>query len=356
MKKIKVLVVDDAQFTRRMLSSVLSEDPLLEVIATAANGCIALKKIFLLAPDLVVMDVDMPEMDGLDTLLLLREDWPSLPVIMFSGLTKKGASQTLDALMRGASDYVTKPEATGQPEDAFNAIRNTLIPKIKALCGQLSGEQVALKTYHKRVERKPSELCKIEIVVIGASTGGPEALHILLNGLPSNFPVPIVIVQHMPALFTTRLARSLDSSCALSVHEAQSGVELAAGKVYIAPGGHHLIVTLSGTKKKLALHQEAAVNSCRPSVDTTLISVADTYGASSLGVVLTGMGKDGLLGCENLVEKGSHVIVQDRASSVIWGMPGFVAQAGLADAVLPLKKIADEIMLSVQRGRAWTRN
>ncbi|MEK8017062.1 MAG: chemotaxis response regulator protein-glutamate methylesterase [Candidatus Parabeggiatoa sp.] len=351
MSKTRILIVDDSVVVRRLLDKALSVDPSLEVVGAVSNGRFALKRIQLGNIDLVTLDLEMPEMNGLETLIEIRKTHPRLPVIIFSRRTLRGAAVTLDALFYGASDYVTKPCAENK-EAALEYIRNELIPKIKAFCPQQSlskphvARQPSLAKYQPALQVRK----KVDIVAIGVSTGGPKALAALLPELSRFLSVPIVIVQHMPPLFTQRLAKSLAAQSAIKVREAVPGDILEAGHVLVAPGGYHLVLERAGTRIKAQTHQGPEENSCRPSVDVLFRSVAKIYGAGALGVILTGMGQDGLIGCEAIKAAGGQVFVQDKESSVIWGMPGFVAQAGLADKVLPLNQLAIEITRRIKNG------
>ncbi len=354
MGKIRILIVDDAVVVRRLVTDVLESDPALEVVGTAPNGRIGLAKIAQLNPDLVVLDVEMPEMDGLETLGAIRKTYPNLPVIMFSAITERGAQATLDALILGANDYVTKPAKVGSVDVAMQRIREELIPKIKGLCVGMSDLVASLP--RSIPARQPiagrstsQDRCRqrIEVVAIGVSTGGPNALTTLLSALPFDFPVPIVIVQHMPPMFTTLLAERLAAQSALQVREGVAGAWLEPTQAWMAPGDHHMVLKRDEDALQLQLHQEAPVNSCRPAVDVLFRSVADVCGAHTLAVVMTGMGCDGLQGCEAIRDAGGQIVVQDEATSVVWGMPGFVAKAGLADCVLPLKRLSAEIVRRV---------
>jgi two-component system chemotaxis response regulator CheB len=358
MPKIRVMVVDDAVVVRRMVSDVLASDPDLDVAATAPNGKIALAKIPQVNPDLITMDVEMPEMNGLETLKELRKTYPLLPVIMFSTQTQRGASATLDALALGATDYVTKPANVGSVAEGMQRLREQLLPKIRLYCkAKIKPLSVSVRPAATvqgaagGLRLASAGTAAVELVAIGVSTGGPNALAELLPQLPRDLPVPVVIVQHMPPVFTQLLANRLDAQCALSVHEATAGAKLAPGHAWIAPGDFHMSILQGAGGKMLTLHQGPPENSCRPAVDVLFRSAVDSYGAGVLGVILTGMGQDGLRGCERIHEAGGQVLAQDEASSVVWGMPGFVARAGLAEKVLPLKEIAQEIVRRVQRGR-----
>lgn len=375
MPRIRVLIVDDAVVVRRMLTDVLSADPEIEVVGAAANGRIALAKLPQLSPDIVTLDIEMPEMNGLDTIVELRKDYPRLPVIMFSTRTVRGATTTLEALSLGATDYCTKPDNVGSLELAQQRVRDELIPKIKALAGRHCGP--AMKRDTARVATAVAPVGRAarglglaparprtsppptpEVVAIGVSTGGPNALATLLPRLPADFPVPVLVVQHMPPIFTRFLAERLDGRCRVRVSEARAGMALERGRVYIAPGDWHMMVERRGTDVVITTHQGPPENSCRPAVDVLFRSCAAAYGEATLAIVLTGMGQDGLRGCQALSETGAPILVQDEQSSVVWGMPGTVAEAGLADQVLPLDQIAAAIVQRastagpVQRSRA----
>jgi|SRR5579863_3835556 len=351
MTPIRLLLVDDSVVIRKLLSETLSADPALEVVGTASDGRIALAKIPALTPDLITLDIEMPVMDGLETLAAVRKLYPRLPVIMFSVLTEHGAAATLDALSLGASDYATKPSNTGSPAVAIERIRSELIPKIKALCGAVTlnlGPSIrpALPLKVRSVLKS-----RIDIVAIGTSTGGPNALAKVLPLIPNDFPVPIVVVQHMPPTFTHLLAERLARFSAITVQEGAPDTLLRPAHAYIAPGDFHMTVDRSGLQYRIGLNQDAAENSCRPAVDVLFRSVAEAYGANVLAVVMTGMGSDGVHGAEAIQKSGGQVIIQDEASSVVWGMPGLVLASGQADAVYPLDDLASEITRRVLRSR-----
>lgn len=343
MPKIRVLIVDDAVVVRSRVSKILSNDPQLEVVGVAANGSIALAKIPQVNPDVIILDVEMPQMNGLETLKSLRQNYPLLPVIMFSTFTQTGASATLEALSLGANDYATKPSNLGSVEAANQHICLDLIPKIKLFgAGVNTPQAIAPNPITAPTTTQPAD-----IVAIGVSTGGPNALAVLLSQLPAEFPVPILIVQHMPPMFTHLLAQRLADKCQIRVKEAVPDAVLEPGHAWIAPGDFHMIIQQHGTVVKIATHQQPPENSCRPSVDVLFRSVAQVYRDRTLAVVLTGMGGDGLHGCKCIREAGGQILVQDKASSVVWGMPGFVANAGLADRILPLDQMADAILRRV---------
>lgn len=355
MPKIRVLVVDDAVVMRKMITEVLAADPQIEVVGTAANGRIALQKIPQVNPDLLTMDVEMPEMDGIATLRELRKTYPKLPVIMFSTLTAKGASTTLDALALGATDYVTKPANVGSVSEGIHRLGSELVPKVKAHCRHLRvdgppGEHTAFLSRIRPVTLPPRAAQKsIEVVAIGTSTGGPNALAEVFRQFPGDLPVPIVIVQHMPPMFTALLAERLAAGSAVKFAEAHEGQVLEAGHAYIAPGGKHMEVRREGLRVVARLTEAPPENSCRPAVDVLFRTVVGVYGGGTLGVVLTGMGQDGLRGCQWIREANGQVVAQDEKTSVVWGMPGCVVQAGLADAVLPLDRVCQEIVRRVRQ-------
>lgn len=360
MPATRVLIVDDAVVIRRMLANVLSSDATLEVVGAAANGRIALARIPQLNPDVLILDVEMPEMDGLQTLAAVRKLYPFLPVIMFSTLTQRGAAATLDALALGANDYVTKPANVGGVAQAIEKIRQELIPKIRLFCQP----RAALENNPRmRLGAPPPKdnapACPdprkretIEAVAIGVSTGGPNALAEVIPVIPRDFPVPVFIVQHMPPIFTKLLADRLSSRAQIETMEASSNCKVAPGKAYIAPGDFHMVVVQEGRGVFIRTFQGPPENSCRPSVDVLFRSVARIYGPRSLAVIMTGMGQDGLHGCMDIREQGGKVLAQDEKTSVVWGMPGFVVNAGLADSVVGLERIGPEIVRRVRERQA----
>lgn len=337
---------------RKLISEALARDPDIEVVGVAANGSIALQKLTQVNPDVVTLDVEMPDMDGLATLRELRKTHPTLPVIMFSTLTSRGAETTLEALARGATDYVAKPSNMGNVGECVERLRADLIAKIRIHCRRLlvaastplpkpmaiaSAPHPAIPNVNFGARSRP------EIVCIGTSTGGPNALAEVFKNFPANPPVPIVIVQHMPPVFTAMLAERLTTNSRIKFHEGVEGQIIEPGQGYLAPGGKHMEVIRSGGQLRVHLHEGAPENSCRPAVDVLFRSAVKVFGGGVLGVIMTGMGQDGLRGCELIHEQRGQVIVQDEASSVVWGMPGYVASAGYADKVLPLDEIAGEI-------------
>jgi len=356
MKKAKVLVVDDAMLIRRMVTDVIASDPAIEVVGDAPNGRVALQKIAQLAPDLVTLDVEMPEMDGLQTLREIRKTYPRLPVIMFSAVTERGAAYTLEALHSGASDYVTKPASVAGRASAQQRIQQDLLPKIKSLC-RLGGTAAAGAKRDAGAPVRPSPLAlrplgaviAADVVAVSLSTGGPAALAEILAALPAAFPAPILVVPHMAAMFTKFFAERLNGQTPLSVVEAADGQTLEPGGVYVAPGNVHLKVRRANGRVTAALDQDPPDHSHRPSADALFRSVADVHGARALALVLTGMGQDGLKGSEAITRAGGRVIVQDEATSVVWEAAGLVAGGGFADAVLPLAEIAAELQRRTTR-------
>jgi two-component system, chemotaxis family, protein-glutamate methylesterase/glutaminase len=354
MTQIRVLIVDDSVIARRMITNGLSVHPEIAVVGTAATGSIALTKLPQLTPDVVILDVEMPEMDGITTLKHIREQYPRLPVIMFSSLTERGAKTTFDALAAGASDYVLKPSAQAG-ESVESVVNGILVPKIFALArsagpqfGHVSVAPVApANTVQRPAVSSPRPVLGArmtpQIIAIASSTGGPNALAEVIPSLPHDLPVPVVIVQHMPPIFTRCLAERLDAKTQLKVLESQGGERLLAGTVYIAPGNFHLEVVREGDGVKTRLTSEPPENSCRPAADVLFRSVARAYGPSALAVVLTGMGQDGMLGAREIVDAGGRVLAQSGPTCVVWGMPRAVEEAGLCEAVLPLGEIASGI-------------
>ena len=383
MDKVRVLVVDDSAVMRKIIASALQKEPSIEIAGFAANGLQAIEAIQTCNPDVVTLDIEMPEMDGLTALREIRKENKYLPIIMFSSLTHKGAQAAVMALTAGASDYVGKPaNATGGIDDAFKVLETELIPKIIGLAKRVKsrrereGLSVSSPKPTPSITSKPpviprpttpvkpvttliaSKISKAtsgvlakpaEAVCIGVSTGGPEALMQVFGAFNAPLSVPIFIVQHMPADFTALLAARLSATGVMTVKEAEEGEIAEPGVAYIAPGGLHMTISRPGTKTIIHLNTEPPENSCRPAVDVLFRTAAQVYGSSLLAVMLTGMGYDGLKGSQVIKEKGGQVIAQDEATSVIWGMPGAVVQAGLADGVLPIDKITDEIIFRTRK-------
>jgi two-component system chemotaxis response regulator CheB len=343
--RIRVLIVDDSVVIRHLLRRVIQEDPELEFVGAAASGLTALAQIPHLKPDVVTLDNEMPEIDGIETLRRIRRQYPRLRTIMFSTLTTRGATSTFEALSSGADDYVAKASNAGSMDESLASVRAELVPKIKQFFMTRTASPAPPSTPITALRPMALKTRRPRVVGIGVSTGGPQALATVIPQIPSSFPLPILIVQHMPPMFTRLLADRLQSSSPLKVQEAAAGVAITPGRILIAPGDHHLRVRAVGASGFITtLDQGPPENSCRPSVDVLFRSLVENYGGDVLPVILTGMGSDGLHGVEALKAAGASVIVQDEATSIVWGMPGTVARAGLADRVLPLERIAPEIV------------
>ena len=382
----RILIVDDSAVMRSLLRTVIGTDTRLETVGTASDGASALRAMEALHPDLILLDVEMPVMDGLSTLKQMRMRGTKVPVIMCSTLTQRGARVTIEALASGASDYVAKPSGFASREAAVKALAQEVSPKILALTSATQqvpaaatrmGQPASVSTsgvghvltshsdarswapppgYPKNqlpaIKLLPAST-RHTVLLIGVSTGGPAALELLLPALPASFPLPVLVVQHMPELFTSLLAERLATRCPLRVREAATGEPVRPGAILIARGNWHMEVTPSSSSSSplIRLQQEVAENHCRPAVDVLFRSAVQVYGAGILGVILTGMGSDGFAGCRLIREHGGTVLAQDQATSAVWGMPGVVAQAGLAHRVLALNDIAPEILRLAGRGQ-----
>jgi two-component system chemotaxis response regulator CheB len=350
--RIRVMVVDDSVVIRRLVTQALEQDSMIEVVGTASNGAIGLQRIPQYNPDLITLDIEMPDMNGLEMLRRIRREFPQLRVIMFSTLTERGAAVTLEALTLGADDYVTKASNEGSLDRSLARLREEMIPKIKQFfrvappSGSAKPGPASVSAVPVTGNRPMVQSLKLRprVVVVGVSTGGPTALGAMLPSFPPNFPLPILLVQHMPALFTRLLAERLNATCQLTVEEASESDLVEPGKILIAPGDFHMKVASRRGVIRVCLDQSPRQNSCRPAVDALFVSAAELYGGAVLAVVLTGMGQDGLHGAKLLKARGARVLVQDENSSVVWGMPGAVANAGLADRVLPLGEVVPEIL------------
>lgn len=337
-KKIRVLVVEDSSIMRRLIIDILKNDPEIEVIGSAKTGKEAIEITKTLKPDVITLDIEMPEMDGISALKILRKEVPQVKVIMFSSLTQEGAKATIECLTLGAYDFVPKPSSKSLWE-SMKKIEENLIPKIKSVrfLEEFKPIYVAPRI-EKKIERGIYKVCGI-----GVSTGGPQTLLEIIPKLPPNFPAPILIVQHMPPVFTRQLAERLNSLSRLRVKEAEEGEIVKEGEVYIAPGDYHMRVKAEKSLVKIKLHQGPPRNFCRPSVDELFESLAEVYKSNALVLVLTGMGSDGKEGAKKIKNKGGVVLAQDAESSVVFGMPRAVIEAGLADEVLNLSKISERL-------------
>jgi len=370
-KPLRVLCADDSAVMRGFLRQLFAQHaatpkddlPEMELCGLVEDGVECLAAVLRLRPDVVVLDLEMPRMHGLDVLERLRIEEPRLPVIMCSSYTEGGARSTLDALALGAADYVMKPSQQSGLEAAIDTLAGQLLPKI-AVLGQRNRPDVPANAWLAKGERPAEQtgragIAQVEIVVIAVSTGGPSALEQMLPELAAEFPVPIMIVQHMPKLFTGALAERLDRRCRLRVIEAKDGADVRPGTIWLAPGDAHMEVargrvSACGGKPAglIRLHQERSLNHCKPSADYLFCSAALEYGAGTLALVMTGMGSDGVMGARRVHEAGGTVLAQDKASSAVWGMPGRVFDAGLARTPLPLAGLAAELTLRANAGRS----
>jgi len=375
LSNLNVLVVDDTIVYRKIVSDVLSEIPGVKVVGSANNGKTALHKISSLKPDLITLDIEMPEMNGLQVLEQLREDNIDVSVIMLSTLTVEGGEMTIRALELGAFDFIPKPQA-GRMAENKQAVTDQLKPVIemllrkKELRSKLRGKRRdnkfpartgLLETQLKkespgRVVRKPSGVIstvpksKAEIVAIGISTGGPNALAQMMPKLPANINVPIVIVQHMPPVFTQSLAKSLNAKCSITVKEAEDGELLKPNIAFIAPGGRQMkiVAHADGKNRVIKITDDPPVNSCKPSADYLFASVASHYIGRATGVIMTGMGSDGASGLKKMLGNGASIIAQDQESCTVYGMPKEPVESGTAEIIVPLDSIADEIVKTVK--------
>lgn len=355
MEPVRVLVVDDSNVMRRLVSAALETDPSITVVGTARDGGSALEQLDRVNPDLVTLDVEMPGMDGLATLIELKRRRPRLPVVMVSSHTNRGAITTLEALGRGASDYVTKPDTS--VSDPKGTLARDLCPRVVAL-GRRNQEIVA-RSVPPTSTRIPSSSLALTppaagtpptMLLIAASTGGPDAVTAVLRALPRPLGIPIVVVQHMPAYFTPMFAQRLGATCGLSVVEATEGALIEPSSVLVAPGDRHTTIERApGKKLRVRLDRSPPVNFCRPSADVLFGAAATVLGGGALAVVLTGLGQDGKVGAGRIVAAGGAVLAQDEASSVVWGMPGAVVRAGFATRVVSLDGMAAAIAQRVTR-------
>ena len=350
--KARVLVVDDTIVVRRMLSTIIDRDDELEVVGVAQNGRIALRKLSLLQPDIVTMDIEMPELDGIETLRELRKTDRNIPVIMLSSLTEKGAQKTFEAIDAGANDYMAKPANLSDFKTAVLEIETQLIPKLKAY-SRIHRARTLLDAPRQakpsseppiRFPRRGIANKTFNALCIGTSTGGPNALETFFTGLKSKLDLPIFIVQHMPPVFTRTLSERLNKLGPTTICEAEHGQIVQPGFGYMAPGGKHMELARFGQEMRIQLHEGPPENSCRPAVDVLFRSVAKHYGAATLAIIMTGMGQDGLKGCQVIAQAQGSILSQDKDSSLIWGMPRAVCEADLADEILPLDQIAPTLL------------
>lgn len=325
MKEIRIVLADDSAVIRRLVGEVIRLSPGMKVVGTAKNGREAVELVETEKPDAVLLDIEMPEMDGLAALEAIRRKHPKLPVVMFSTLVQHGAQATVDALSRGASDYVAKPTGGLNVSETLGALRQRVAPLLEALCREEGTEVGVAAESSLDVKRA------CDVVVVAASTGGPVALGRMLEQVNKDFALPIVVVQHMPVSFTRHFATQLGTRIALPVVEAEDKTPVRGPGVWIAPGGLHLKITGGPEHATFSLSDEEPVHSVKPAADILFESAAKIYGARVLGVVLTGMGVDGLAGARAVQSAGGHVWTQDARSSVVWGMPGAVVKARISE-------------------------
>ncbi|MDA7976366.1 MAG: chemotaxis response regulator protein-glutamate methylesterase [Pirellulales bacterium] len=341
---LRVLVVDDSSLYRQMLMRALAEVDGVEVIDVACDGVEALEKIERLQPDLVTLDVQMPKLDGLGVLREVSRRSLKTTILMVSSVTAEGAPATVDALLNGAMDCILKPSGVDAKEERHE-LRNALADRVEAILLTMSEAEPRYNVPQSTVPKgRPVTITKLEdVIVVGASTGGPQALRTVLRSLPDKPDVPVFIVQHMPSAFTASLAKRLNEIVAFPVRLASTGMPIEPGTAYLAPGKFHLTVMKRGTGLTCRLTEDPPRQGCRPSLDCLLESLVPVYGSKVVAAVLTGMGSDGLEGCRSLKAAGGVVIAQDRQGCTVYGMPKAVIDAGLADVVLPLDQIGEAI-------------
>ncbi len=340
---LRVLVVDDSALYRKILRSVLGQIPGVDVVGAAADGRVALARILAYRPDLITLDVEMPELDGLALLAELKLRGIDVPVIMVSAFTAAGAKSTTAALKLEALDFVLKPAVADAAAAAAQLLAD-LAPKIEAC--RLARRKAPRQAGASEAASRPADAVGVvppKAIGIGISTGGPAALAEMLPRLPADFPCPILVVQHMPPLFTKSLADDLDRACPMQVSEGVDGAVLGPGQIVIAPGGKQMRVATRGGRAVIQITDDPPERNCKPAVNYLFRSLADEFGHRAWGVVLTGMGDDGALGCRALKARGATIIAQDEASSVVYGMPRSAIETGAVDAVLPLDRIAQRL-------------
>lgn len=347
---LRALVIDDSALYRKVVRTVLEEVPGVEVIGAATNGRVGMDLAKREAPDFVTLDLEMPELDGLGFLREAKSLSKQPCVVMLSARTARGAKVTTEALKLGAFDFILKPAASDL-ETSLAQIRQQLLPKVQAF--QFSRDQAeaskSLATKElipprESIGRREETPRRPEFLAIGVSTGGPAALSEFLPQLPANFPIPILIVQHMPPVFTKSLAEDLDSKCRLKVIEAQGGETPKPGEVYLAPGGKQMKLESAGANRIIKVTDDPAERSCKPSVDYLFRSLSHFCGRNTIGLIMTGMGDDGLLGCKLLKRQGALILAQSRESCVVYGMPKCIVDEGLADEVIDLQSLANRLM------------
>lgn len=342
MKKLNVLIVDDSAYMRKRLSEIFLKDSRFDQIRTANGGREALKKLSKDKPDVVTLDLEMPDLDGIHTLDYIMSDFP-VPVVIVSAHSEKGSKRTFEALRHGAVDVVTKP--SGEISLNIEKVEEELINKV------IQASKVKVEKFMPKIPEPQATFRKL--VIIGASTGGPPALEIVLSQLPAGLDACVLVVQHMPAGFTNSFANRLSRICKLPVHEAIAKETLAGGKVFVAPGGFHMELVTAETEgspeARIDLTTGPAFFGIRPAVDNTMETAVSLYGANIIGVLLTGMGSDGTIGMSKIKEAGGMTIAQDKQTSAVFGMPKSAIDAGVVDKVLPLSEIAGEIVEMVKK-------
>jgi two-component system chemotaxis response regulator CheB len=351
----RVLIVDDSVLMRKLLKDAISSLPDCEAV-TAGSGFLALEKAGQLRPDLVILDLNMPGMSGSEVLARLSADHPGIPVIIYSATSEGAAREAFAALSLGASDCLQKP-TTLDGGNGLDSIRSELLPRVQSLLGRNREERrkrrEAVAAAPKPVSAGREYTSRVDAIVIASSTGGPNALEEVLSVLPADIPAPVLIVQHMPPGFIPHLAERLTLKSRLKVVVGFDGAVLEPGRVYLAPGGRHMAVARENDKQVVKTNSDPMENSCRPAANVLFRSAAANYGMRTLGLVLTGMGQDGLGGCDAIKAVGGCVLVQDEETSVVWGMPGSVAQAGKADEILPLGALGKRTVEILRQGRPW---
>jgi two-component system chemotaxis response regulator CheB len=358
--EVRVMVVDDSAVIRGLITRILDADPRLRVVASVSDGQRAVDRVANTEIDVIILDIEMPVMDGLTALPHILKADPDVKILMASTLTLRNADISMKAMRLGATDYIPKPEASSNinGRDEFG---RSLLEKVRSL-GQarrrarklpsapMAAQSAVAGKPKPSITLRPSSRVKPRIIAIGSSTGGPQALFTFLGALTKEIKLPIVITQHMPPKFTTILAQHIGQNTGWPTAEASDGMSVEAGTIYVAPGDFHMIAESRGTSTVLRLNQDPPENFCRPAVDPMLRSLSAIYGPAILTVILTGMGHDGMKGAQCVVDNGGTVVAQDEASSVVWGMPGAVATNGLCSAVLPLDELAPHVAMLARGG------
>ncbi len=358
---IRVMIVDDSVVFRGLVARWVGDEPDMSVVATHRNGFEAVENLMRANPDIVVLDIEMPVLDGLATLPLLFAKKPDVVVLIASTLTRRNAEVGMKALTLGAADYLQKPESNREASTS-PSFRNDIVGKIRHLGRRIANKKIVSRPVQRPVEAVAADAApsislrafsnfKPRALLIGSSTGGPQALQTLMKGLaPALLHVPVLITQHMPPTFTTILAEHIARASGRPAHEAAHGERIVAGTIYVAPGGKHMRVERKGDHFETVLDDSAPVHFCKPAVDPLFASAAAAFGTGTLALILTGMGVDGSDGAKDIVAAGGSIIAQDEATSVVWGMPGTAVEAGVCSAVLPIGEIAPQVVKLVNGG------